>query len=130
VVAVSFIGPKMAAAGGPVAVQWLRVVIQAGGRFFIPAGLMTGLSGIALILADDAYDWADAFVGIGLAIAVIALAMASWILLPAAKRALAAAEEGQFPAVAPQARRAGLTGRVIVVLLILAEIAMVLRLGA
>lgn len=125
-----YIGPKMAAAGGPVAIQWLKVGIRAGGRFFIPAGVLTGLSGIALVVVDDAYDWSDGFVGIGLAIVIIALVLAWWVLLPAARGALAAAESGDFPAVAPKARRAALAGRVTVILLILAEIAMVLRLGA
>ena len=125
-----YLGPKMAAAGGPVAIQWLKVGIQAGGRYFVPAGVLTGLTGIALVLVDDAYDWSDGFVGIGLAIVVISLGLAVWVLIPAAKGALAAAEAGDFPAVAPKARRAGLTGRVMVVLLILAEVSMVLRLGA
>jgi hypothetical protein len=125
-----YVGPKMAAAGGPVAIQWLKVGIKAGARFFIPAGLLTGISGVTLVLVDDAYDWSDGFVGIGLAIVTIALGLALWVLLPAARGALAAAESGDFPAVAPKARRAALTGRVTVILLILAEIAMVLRLGA
>jgi hypothetical protein len=125
-----YLGPRMAAAGGPVAIQWLKVGILAGGRYFVPAGLLTGLTGIVLVLVDDAYDWADAFVGIGLAIVLISLVLAVWVLIPAAKGALTAAEAGDLPAVAPKARRAGLTGRVMVVLLILAEVSMVLRLGS
>jgi hypothetical protein len=61
---------------------------------------------------------------------VVVLGLVSAVLAPSARRALAAAESGDFPNVGVNARRAALTGRVAVVLLILTEIAMVLRLGA
>jgi hypothetical protein len=125
-----FVGPKMGAAGGETAINWIKSTRQAASRFYIPAGSLTLLSGIGLVLVDDAYDWGAPFVWIGLLVVIVALGAVSTVLVPSAEKALAALEAGDFPSVAPHARRAGLTGRVIVILLILTEIAMVLRLGA
>ena len=88
------------------------------------------LSGIGLVLSDDAYDFSMAFVGIGIAMAVLALILAYSVLRPSAVRALAAMKAGDFPTVGLNANRAALAGRLIVILLVLSEISMVLRLGA
>ena len=125
-----FIGPRMAKVGGETALNWIRTAIDAASKYFIPAGLVTLLSGIGLVLSDDAYDFSMAFVGIGLAVAVIALILAFSVLRPSAVKALAAAESGDFPSVALHANRAALTGRIVLLLLVLTEISMVLRIGA
>jgi uncharacterized membrane protein len=125
-----YIGPKMAQAGGETALNWLGAVVLAASRYFIPAGTVTLLSGVGLVLVDDAYDWSAPFVWIGIAVVVVVLGLVSTVLAPSGKRALAAARAGDFPTVGLNARKAALTGRVAVILLILTEIAMVLRLGA
>ncbi len=125
-----FVGPRMAKVGGETAINWIRTLIDAASKYFIPAGFATLLSGIALVLSDEAYDFSMAFVGIGIAVAVIALILAFSILRPSAVKALAAAEAGDFPSVGLHAKRAALTGRIVVVLLVLTEISMVLRIGA
>ena len=123
-----FIGPKMAQSGGETALNWLRAIVEAAAKYFIPAGTLTLLSGIGLVLVDDAYDWSAPFVWIG--IVVLALGLVSAVLAPAAKRALAAAQAGDFPKLGVNARKAAVTARVIVLLLVLTEVVMVLRLGA
>ena len=125
-----FIGPRMAKAGGETALHWITNAIDAASRYFIPAGVLTWLSGIGLVLSDEAYDFSMAFVGIGIAMAVLALILAYSVLRPSAVRALAAMKAGDFPTVGLNANRAALTGRLIVILLVLSEISMVLRLGA
>ena len=125
-----FIGPKMAQSGGETALNWIRAVVEAVSKYFIPAGTLTLLSGIALVLVDDAHDWSAPFVWIGIVVVVLALGLVSTVLAPAGKRALAAAQAGDFPKVGVNARKAAITGRVIVLLLILTEVVMVLRLGA
>jgi uncharacterized membrane protein len=125
-----FVGPRMAKAGGETAINWIRTATVAATRYFMPAGVITLLSGIGVVLSDEAYDFAAPFVGVGLAVAVIALVLGMTVNRPSAIKALAAAEAGDFPSVGVHARRAGLTWRIVVILLILTEIAMVLRLGA
>ena len=125
-----FVGPRMGKIGGETAMNWIRTAIDAASKYFIPAGFATLLSGIALVMADEAYDFSMAFVGIGIAVAVVALILAFSILRPSAVKALAAAEAGDFPSVGLYAKRAALAGRIVLVLLVLTEISMVLRLGA
>jgi hypothetical protein len=120
----------MAKAGGETALNWITNSIEAASRYFIPAGVVTLLSGIGLVLSDDAYDFSMAFVGIGIGVGVVALILAFSVLRPSAVKALAAMRAGDFATVGVNAKRAALSGRVIVILLVLTEIAMVLRLGA
>lgn len=125
-----FTGPRMAKAGGEAAIGWMRVLVEAAGKFFLPAAIVVLLSGILMVTFDDAYDWSAAFVGIGLAVAVIGIVLAWFVLRPATQRALAAASAGDFQTAAANGRRAGMAGQIIGILLVLTEIAMVLRLGA
>lgn len=125
-----FIGPRMAKAGGETAMNWIRTAIQAASRYFFPAGVITLLSGIGVVLSDEAYDFAAPFVGVGLGVAVLAMVLGLTIMRPSAIKALAAAEAGDFPSVGVHAKRAAMTGQIVGILLILTEIAMVLRLGA
>lgn len=125
-----FIGPRMAKAGGETAINWIRTAIEAASKYFIPAGVITLLSGIGVVLSDEAYDFGVAFVSVGLGVSVIALVLAFAVLRPSAIKALAAAEAGDFPSVGVHAKRAAMTGQIVGILLILTEIAMVLRLGA
>jgi uncharacterized membrane protein len=125
-----FIGPKMAESGGETALNWLRAVVEAVSKYFIPAGTLTLLSGIGLVLVDDAYDWSAPFVWIGIVTVVLALGLVSTVLAPAGRRAIVAALAGDFPEVGVNARKAAITSRVVVLLLILTEVVMVLRLGA
>jgi len=124
-----FVGPRMAKAGGESALTWLRVVLDASLKFFLPAGIVTLLSGMLLVIVDDTYEWGDLFVGIGMAVVVIAVIVVFTVMVPSTRRALIAAEGGDFPNVGVNARRAALGGQVIAVLLVLTEIAMVIRLG-
>jgi hypothetical protein len=125
-----FLGPSMGAAGGETAINWIKSTHRAATRYYIPAATLTLLSGVGLVLVEEAYDWGAPFVWIGLVVVVLAAGAVSTILVPSAQKALTALEAGDFPSVAPHARRAGLTGRIIVILLMLAEVTMVLRLGA
>jgi hypothetical protein len=120
----------MAKAGGEAAIGWLRVLTDAAAKFFLPAAVVVLLSGILLVTVDDAYDWSAPFVGIGIAVAVIGIILAWFVLRPAAQRALVAASSGDFQTAAANGKRAGMVGQILGILLVLTEIAMVLRLGA
>lgn len=124
------VAPKMGRAGGPAAGAWIGVVLEVVPRFFIPAAVLTLASGATLVLIEDAWAWSDAFVGIGIAIVVVALAIALLNNVPSLKRMASAAASGDMPTVAVNARKVKVGGSTITLLLIAAEIAMVLRLGA
>lgn len=125
----AFAGPRMARAGGPVAGAWINVVLQAVPRFFVPAALLTLISGLGLVSADDQWDWSNAFIGIGIAAVIIALAIALFNNVPAMKAILLAAPSGDMETVSANARKVVVGGSTISLILILTVIAMVLRLG-
>ena len=126
----AFLGPRFAAEGGPAAVAWIKAVGDASLKFFMPAAIFTLLTGIGLVLSDDAFGWSDLFVNIGLAVVIVGALIASLALAPATKQALAAVESGDFPAAGAAGKRAAVWGRVISILLVGAVIVMVLKTGA
>jgi len=126
----AFLGPRFAAAGGPAAVAWIKAVGEAALKFFMPAAVLTLLTGIGLVLSDDAFDWGDLFVSIGLAVVIVGALIASFALSPATRAALAAVESGDFAAAGAAGRRAANWGRAISLLLVVAVVVMVLKTGA
>jgi hypothetical protein len=125
-----FAGPRMASAGGPAAGAWIGVALSAVTRFFTPVALLTAASGITMVFVLDEWDWTQAFVWVGLAVFVLALAVALGNNVPAMKAARSAAQAGDIQQAAANGRKVVRGGVSIVTLLIAAEIAMVLRLGA
>ena len=124
-----FAGPRMAAAGGPAAGAWSGVALSAATRFFTPAALLTAGSGAAMVIVMDEWDWADAFVSIGLGVFVAVLAIAFFNNVRAMKAATDAAQAGDMAEAAANGRKIARGGMAIVLLLVAAEITMVLRLG-
>jgi uncharacterized membrane protein len=119
----------MARAGGEHALNWLRIVGEAASKFFIPAATLTLLSGVGLVLVDDAYDWSAAFVWVGIGVVVVALGLVSSVMTPSVRKAIAAAESGDLATAGANGRKVAAVGSAIGLLLVLTEIAMVLRLG-
>jgi hypothetical protein len=90
----TYIGSRLVAEGGSVALAWMRVSERLGPRLYGPASGLTLLSGIGLVLVSDVYGFGSVFVSLGLT---------AWILLaigngayagPREKKALAFFEAG------------------------------------
>lgn len=126
----SFLGPRFVAAGGPAAGAWVRIVGEASTRFFMPAAILTLLTGIGLVATNDAWGWGDLFVTVGFVAVIAGAVIASVVLGPATKEAVAAMEAGDIPTAAAAGQRAAMWGRVITVLLLVALVFMVLKTGA
>jgi len=124
-----FAGPRMGKAGGPAAGAWVGVVLEAIPKFFVPAAVLTLLSGITIVATEEQWDWADPFVGIGMSVVVVALGIALLNNAPRLRAMLRAAQAGDTPTLAANARKVMQGGAAIAVLLVLTEIAMVLRFG-
>lgn len=125
-----FLGPRFVADGGPAVGAWVRIVGEASTRFFMPAAILTLLTGIGLVATNEAWGWGDVFVTVGFVVVIAGALIASFILSPATKDALSAMESGDFPAAATAGRRSAMWGRVITALLVVALIFMVLKTGA
>ena len=114
--------------GAPLA--WARVAAEAGAKYFNPAGILTALSGIGLVLTSDVYDWGDTFVSIGLGVVVVTALIGALVHRPGAEKMITALESGDRATAAAEGKRAGIWGAVTSALLIVALIVMVLKTGA
>lgn len=126
----TFAGPRMVKAGGPATVAWIGVVSESVLKFFAPAGVLTALSGISLVIVEEQFDWENPFVLIGIVAVIAGILIGLLMLRPYALRALQGASSGDFAAAAAAGQKAAIWGRILVGGLILTEIVMVVRLGA
>jgi hypothetical protein len=125
-----YAGPKFRGIGGPAVVGWIRVALAAIPRFISPAAILTVLSGVTLVLVEEEWDWADGFVWIGLAVFLVVLGIGLLWNAPHMRRALAALDAKEMPAVGTAMRKVSVGGLLMVALLVFAEFAMVFRIGA
>ena len=126
-----FVAPRLARSGiegAPLA--WARVAAEAGAKYFNPAGILTALSGVGLVLTSDIYDWSDTFISIGLGVVIAAGLIGALVHRPGAGKVIAALECEDRATAAAEGKRAAIWGVVTSVLLILAVVVMVLKTGA
>jgi hypothetical protein len=126
-----FVAPRLARSGiegAPLA--WALVAAEAGMKYFNPAGILTALSGVGLVLTSDIYGWSDTFVSIGLGVAIAAALIGGLAHRPGSVRIIAALESGDYAAAAGEGKKAAIWGTVTSGLLIVAVIVMVLKTGS
>jgi hypothetical protein len=99
-------------------------------KYFNPAGILTALSGVGLVLTSDIYGWSDTFVSIGLGVVIAAGLIGAFAHRPGAEKMVTALETGDRATAAAEAKRAAIWGLVTSVLLIVAVVVMVLKTGA
>ena len=122
-----FLGPRFVAAGGEAAGTWIKSVAAAGTRYFMPIGILTLLTGIGLVLSNDAYDWGDVFVIIGLSAIVITTLMGAVINGPQGKTATEAVDANEFATAGSAGRKLAMSGRIITAILVITVVFMVLK---
>ena len=125
-----YAGPRFRTIGGPAVKGWIEVALGSIPRVIVPAAVLTALSGVTLVLIEEAWDWDDAFVWIGLGVSVVVLSIGLGWNAPNMRRALTALEAQDFPTVAASMRKVAGAGILILVLLVFAEFVMVFRLGS
>lgn len=124
-----FVAPRMARSGAGASLGWARVSAEAGTKYFNPAGILTVLTGIGLVLVSDLYDWSDTFVSIGLGVAIATALIGALAQRPGSERIIAALESGDYKAAATEGKKAAIWGSVTAGLLIVAVVVMVLKTG-
>lgn len=63
--------PQLIARGGQAAATWMDTVVRWGRVIYTPAAIISLVTGIALVLDSDFYDFSNAFVSIGF-VAIVA----------------------------------------------------------
>ena len=122
--------PGLLAPSGPPAMLALgRANLVLSRIFFIPAALLTLVTGIWLVVLVD-YGWGDTFVTVGFT-AVIVIAFGSLgVLVPTGKKMLAAMEAGDGPTAQSLAPRQRYVSTINALVLLVTIYAMVARWGA
>lgn len=125
-----YAGPRFRAIGGAAVAGWVQVALDAISRVISPAAILTLLTGIVMVLTEDAWSWGDAFVWIGIGVFVVVLSVGIGWSAPNMQRALTALETGDMPTVGASMKRVANGGLLMTALLVFAEFAMVFRLGS
>jgi hypothetical protein len=91
-VAQMLIGPKLV--DGGVGLQWLKAVDKASGPIYGSASVLILLTGIYMVLSNDAFSFGSAFVGIGIAVVIIGGALAGLVFNRKTRQAIGLFESG------------------------------------
>jgi hypothetical protein len=126
----TYIGSRLTAEGGEIAIKWLRLGETMGPRLFGPASGLTLLSGIGLVLTTDAYGFGSLFVILGMTVWIVVAIGNGAYAGRQEKKLLKATEEGDDPT---RRETMGALSRFVAVeyiLLVAVVIAMIYRWGA
>jgi hypothetical protein len=127
---VQAIVPPMAARQSPQAVAgWYRVAAQLSSRLYMPVAILILITGIWLVIENEAYSFGSVFVSIGFAMIIVGALLGKFVFEPGSVRAAEAVESGDEGAVKSAAARIAGFGMVDTLLLLFTMTAMVLRLG-
>jgi hypothetical protein len=123
--------PSLAARQSSQAVAgWYRVTAALSTRLYMPVGILLLITGVWMVLDNESYSFADAFVSIGFAAIVIGALLGKFVFEPGSERAAQAIESGDKGAIKAASGRIAAFGTVDTLVLLFTMTAMVLQLGA
>lgn len=108
---------------------WYRVAGQLSKKLYMPAAVVLVITGIVMVLQDDAYGFGSLFVTIGFAMIVVGALLGSFVFDPGSRAAAEAVESGEQSRITAAVRRLVTFGTIDTLLLLFTITAMVVRLG-
>lgn len=128
---VQAVAPRMFQAYGAEATAgWYRVAGRLSTRLYMPAAILILGTGVWLVLISDGYGFDSVFVTIGFTVIVIGALLGKLVFSPGSERAAEAVLAGDRAAQSATAGRLAAFGALDTLLILLAILVMVLRLGA
>ena len=128
---VQAVAPSMAARQSPQsAAGWYRVAGELTTRLYMPASILILVTGIWMVIENEAYGFGSLFVTIGFGMIIIGALFGIFVFAPGSERAARAIESGDKVAVKASAARIAAFGTADTLLLLFTITAMVLRFGA
>lgn len=128
---VQALAPSLAAQqGAAAAAGWFRIAGALSKRLYMPAGILLLLTGVVLVLLNDAYGFAEPFVTVGFTVIVIGALLGILVFEPGSEVAANAVESGDQAAIRSATGRLGAFGTLDTILILVAITAMVFRWGA
>lgn len=120
--------PVAAKQGGDAAAGWFRSVARLSTRLYMPAAILIVLTGILLVLQNDAYSFGDLFVAIGFVTIVIGALLGTLVFDPTSTRAAEAVDAGDTAALKAATGRLATFGTIDTLLVLTTITVMVLKL--
>lgn len=126
-VAQMLIGPKLVNGGAGLA--WLKAVDKASGPIYGTASGLILLTGIYMVVTNDAFSFGSTFVGIGIAVVIIGGALAGLVFNRKTRQAIGLFESGDTAKAVPVYKSIGSWAVLDTALIAFAVLAMVSKWG-
>jgi hypothetical protein len=128
---VQALAPPLAAKQGPAAqAGWYRIAAKLSSRLYMPAAILILITGIWMVLLNDAYGFGTLFVTIGFGMIIVGAILGILVFDRGSEQAATAIEGGDQGAIRSATGRLAGFGVLDTLLLLFTITAMVLRLGA
>ena len=114
----------------PAVAAFHRATVAMGTRLYTPVAVLILVTGILMVLQNDAWDFENLFVVIGFAMVVLGAVLGSAVFAPTGRRTAQAYEDGDEGAAAAGERRLAGFGTLDTALLLVTIGAMVWKWGA
>lgn len=122
------VSPAAARFGKEALAGWFRLTSVLARRLYIPAAILILVTGVLLVLDNEAYGFGSTFVTIGMAMIVVGAVLGMTVFGPGGDAAAAAVESGDASRIRSAVARITRWGIVDTVLLLATITVMVLRL--
>lgn len=120
--------PAAARTGAATLAGWYRVTSALSTRLYVPAAVLILITGVLMVLDNDAYGFGTTFVTIGLGMIVVGALLGQFVFGPGGERAAFAVESEDGVAIKREVGRLARFGMIDTLLILLTITAMVLRL--
>ena len=120
--------PSVARVGAATLAGWYRLSSVLAKRLYMPAAILILITGVLLVLQDDAYEFGSVFVTIGFGMIVVGALLGIFVFGPGGDAAADAVESGDQSAIRAAVARITRWGLIDTLLLLFTITAMVLRL--
>lgn len=120
--------PMAARAGEATLAGWYRITSVLARRLYVPAAILILITGVALVLENDAYSFGSLFVTIGFAMIIVGAILGMVVFGPGGDAAAEAVESGEREVIRKAVAHLTRWGLVDTLLLLFTITAMVLRL--
>lgn len=121
--------PAAARAGVETLAGWYRITSALATRLYVPAAILVLLTGVLMVLDNDAYGFGSTFVTIGFGMIIVGALLGQFVFGPGGEKAALAVESQDGMAIRKEVGRLTRFGLIDTLLLLFTITAMVLRLG-
>ncbi|MEZ5239280.1 MAG: hypothetical protein R2716_10150 [Microthrixaceae bacterium] len=127
IIALSYAGSALAGADYRVRRWFADAQLAVGRVLFSAAGIITLVTGVWMVINNDAIEFSDAFVSIGFLVVIVGTILGMAVYAPACKQLVTAIDSGDQAAEAAASRKLMASNSVNAVLLLVAFVAMIAR---